>query len=170
MLYSILILFSATLRDNLDPFHNFDDATIWAALDDVELKSSVSSLDYYVDQGGVNFSVGQRQLICLARAILRNNKILLLDEATANVDPSTDALIQRTIRQKFKNCTVLTIAHRLNTIMDSDTVLVMDHGQAVEFDHPYILLKNESGHFTSMVKETGRTMSEQLKKYCKRGL
>ena len=161
------ILFSATLRDNLDPFHNFDDATIWAALDDVELKSSVSSLDYYVDQGGVNFSVGQRQLICLARAILRNNKILLLDEATANVDPSTDALIQRTIRQKFKNCTVLTIAHRLNTIMDSDTVLVMDHGQAVEFDHPYILLKNESGHFTSMVKETGRTMSEQLKNIAK---
>ncbi|XP_012146800.2 ATP-binding cassette subfamily C member 4 [Megachile rotundata] len=161
------ILFSATLRDNLDPFHNFDDATLWAALEDVELKASVSSLDYYVEQGGANFSVGQRQLICLARAILRNNKILLLDEATANVDPTTDSLIQKTIRQKFKNCTVLTIAHRLNTIMDSDEVLVMDHGQAVEFDHPYILLKNESSYFSSMVKETGKTMAEQLRNIAK---
>ncbi|XP_012172204.1 ATP-binding cassette sub-family C member 4 isoform X2 [Bombus terrestris] len=158
------VLFSATLRDNLDPFHDFDDATLWAALEDVELKLSVSSLDYNVDQGGANFSVGQRQLLCLARAILRNNKILLLDEATANVDPATDALIQKTIRQKFKSCTVLTIAHRLNTIMDSNKVLVMDHGKAIEFDHPYVLLKNEQGHFTSMVKETGKLMFEQLKK------
>lgn len=157
------VLFSATLRDNLDPFHNFDDVTLWAALEDVELKSSISSLDYTVEQGGTNFSVGQRQLLCLARAILRNNKILLLDEATANVDPTTDGLIQKTIRQKFRNCTVLTIAHRLNTIMDSDKVLVMDHGEAVEFDHPYVLLKNDQGHFTSMVKETGTVMSEQLK-------
>lgn len=158
------ILFSATLRDNLDPFHNFDDATLWNALDDVELKSSVPSLDYNVAQGGTNFSVGQRQLLCLARAIIRNNKILLLDEATANVDPATDALIQKTIRQKFKDCTVLTIAHRLNTIMDSDKVLVMDHGQPVEFDHPYLLLQNEQGFFTSLVKETGKLMHSQLKK------
>ncbi|XP_033343952.1 multidrug resistance-associated protein 4-like isoform X1 [Bombus vosnesenskii] len=158
------VLFSATLRDNLDPFHDFDDATLWAALEDVELKLSVSSLDYNVDQGGANFSVGQRQLLCLARAILRNNKILLLDEATANVDPATDALIQKTIRQKFKSCTVLTIAHRLNTIMDSNKVLVMDHGKAIEFDHPYVLLKNEQSHFTNMVKETGKLMFEQLKK------
>ncbi|KAG6794912.1 multidrug resistance-associated protein 4 [Apis mellifera caucasica] len=161
------VLFSATLRDNLDPFHNFDDATLWSALEDVELKMSISSLDYNVEQGGVNFSVGQRQLLCLARAILRNNKILLLDEATANVDPTTDALIQRTIRQKFKDCTVLTIAHRLNTIMDNNKVLVMDHGMAIEFDHPYILLKNDENHFTKMVKETGKVMFEQLKKIAK---
>lgn len=161
------VLFSATLRDNLDPFHNFDDASLWSALEDVELKTSVSSLDYNVEQGGANFSVGQRQLLCLARAILRNNKILLLDEATANVDPTTDALIQRTIRQKFKDCTVLTIAHRLNTIMDNNKVLVMDHGMAIEFDHPYILLKNEENHFTRMVKETGKVMFEQLKKIAK---
>ncbi|XP_076650867.1 ATP-binding cassette sub-family C member 4 isoform X2 [Halictus rubicundus] len=158
------ILFSATLRDNLDPFHNYDDASLWAALEDVELKSSVESLDYVVEQGGTNFSVGQRQLLCLARAILRNNKILLLDEATANVDPTTDALIQTTIRQNFKHCTVLTIAHRLNTIMDSDKVLVMDHGQVAEFDHPHILLQNARGHFTSMLKETGKLMFEQLSK------
>ncbi|XP_078033391.1 ATP-binding cassette sub-family C member 4 isoform X2 [Augochlora pura] len=158
------ILFSSTLRDNLDPFHNYDDAALWAALEDVELKSSVVSLDYFVEHGGSNFSVGQRQLLCLARAILRNNKILLLDEATANVDPSTDSLIQTTIRQKFKHCTVLTIAHRLNTIMDSDKVLVMDHGEAVEFNHPHILLQDEQGHFTSMLKETGKLMFTQLSK------
>ncbi|CAK9794749.1 ATP-binding cassette sub-family C member 4 [Anthophora plagiata] len=158
------VLFSSTLRDNLDPFHNFDDEALWAALEDVELKLSISSLDYNVEQGGANFSVGQRQLLCLARAILRNNKILLLDEATANVDPTTDALIQKAIRQKFTNCTVLTIAHRLNTIMDSNKVLVMDHGQVIEFDHPFVLLQNEKGHFTAMVKETGKQMFEQLKK------
>lgn len=157
------VLFSATLRENLDPFYKFNDADLWAALEEVELKESVDSLNYCVQQGGSNFSAGQRQLVCLARAILQDNKILVLDEATANVDPTTDALIQTTIRKKFKTCTVLTIAHRLNTIMDSDKVLVMDHGQAIEFDHPYILLQNNRGHFTSMVQETGKSMAEQLR-------
>jgi ATP-binding cassette subfamily C (CFTR/MRP) protein 4 len=157
------VLFSATLRDNLDPFRKFNDVDLWGALEEVELKNAVNSLDYCIEQGGTNFSVGQRQLICLARAILQGNKILVLDEATANVDPTTDTLIQRTIRKKFKTCTVLTIAHRLNTIMDSDKVLVMDHGQMLEFDHPHILLQNEQGHFNSMVQETGKLMNEQLK-------
>ncbi|EZA56728.1 Multidrug resistance-associated protein [Ooceraea biroi] len=157
------VLFSATLRDNLDPFHNFHDADLWGALEEVELKDAMISLDYCVEQGGSNFSAGQRQLVCLARAILQDNKILVLDEATANVDPTTDALIQSTIRKKFKSCTVLTIAHRLNTIMDSDKVLVMDHGRVLEFDHPHVLLRNEQGHFSSMVQETGKLMTEQLK-------
>nr|CAD7203693.1 unnamed protein product [Timema douglasi] len=159
------VLFSGTLRENLDPFDHFSDFDLWNALDDVELKDSYNSGDGLrskVTEGGSNFSVGQRQLICLARAILRNNKILMLDEATANVDPQTDALIQKTIRLKFADCTVLTVAHRLNTIMDSDKVLVMDAGRMVEFDHPYLLLQNQNGHFSKMVQETGKAIVDQL--------
>lgn len=102
--------------------------------------------------------------MCLARAILRENRILVMDEATANVDPITDALIQTTIREKFSECTVLTIAHRLVTVIDADRVLVMDAGQAVEFDTPYTLLKAEQGPkiFQSMVKETGKGLYDQL--------
>ncbi|XP_011494146.1 PREDICTED: multidrug resistance-associated protein 4-like [Ceratosolen solmsi marchali] len=160
------VLFSGTLRRNLDPFDEFADKVLWDVLEEVELKDAVmasgNGLYNRVLDRGSNYSVGQRQMICLARAILRNNKILMLDEATANVDPQTDSLIQRTIRNKFAPCTVLTIAHRLNTIMDSDKVLVMDRGRLVEFDHPHILLQNEYGQFTSLVKETGRAMYEQL--------
>ncbi|CAH0557993.1 unnamed protein product [Brassicogethes aeneus] len=157
------VLFSATLRYNLDPFQEYEDDQLWRALEEVELKDAASSLDFQVSEGGSNFSLGQRQLICLARAILRNNKVLVLDEATANVDPQTDHLIQKTIRTKFANCTVLTIAHRLNTIMDSDKVLVMESGTMVEFDHPHLLLQNPEGYFHKMVLETGPSMTLQLK-------
>lgn len=104
--------------------------------------------------------------MCLARAILRENKVLLMDEATANVDPQTDALIQQTIRVKFANCTVLTIAHRLNTVVDSDKILVMDAGKCVEFDHPHVLLEKEDEPriFYNMLKETGRGTFDSLKK------
>lgn len=164
------VLFSGTLRKNLDPFGEFKDEALWSVLEEVELKDSMvgsGGLDSKVYDRGTNFSAGQRQLVCLARAILRNNKILMLDEATANVDPHTDGLIQRTIRTKFAMCTVLTVAHRLNTIMDSDKVLVMDKGRMAEFDHPHLLLKNDYGLFTGLVKETGRAMSEQLMKIAK---
>ncbi|KAK7866066.1 hypothetical protein R5R35_013565 [Gryllus longicercus] len=156
------VLFSGTLRFNLSPFAEFSDAALWAALDEVELKDAVEALDAPVAEGGANFSVGQRQLVCLARAILRDNRILVLDEATANVDPQTDALIQETIRRKFGDRTVLTIAHRLNTIMDSDKVLVMDAGQAVEYDHPHILLQNKESIFYGLVQETDKSMAEEL--------
>ncbi|XP_055588089.1 ATP-binding cassette sub-family C member 4-like [Uranotaenia lowii] len=153
------ILFSGTLRSNLDPFEEKSDEELWNALEQVELKESVSSLagglECKMSDGGSNFSMGQRQLVCLARAILRNNKILVLDEATANVDPETDKLIQNTIRQKFSDCTVLTIAHRLHTVMDSDRVLVMDAGRVVEFGHPHELLHGPIGYLRRLVEQTG---------------
>ncbi|KAF5304472.1 hypothetical protein FQA39_LY09668 [Lamprigera yunnana] len=158
------VLFSASLRHNLDPLNKCDDKTLWKALEDVELKYTVDNLDQEVKEGGSNFSTGQRQLLCLARAILRNNKVLVMDEATANVDHQTDALIQNTIRKNFKDCTVLTIAHRLNTVMDSDKVLVMDAGEAVEIGHPFELLQNPDGYFSKMLKEAGVGMENKLRK------
>ncbi|EDW33917.1 GL21974 [Drosophila persimilis] len=157
------VLFSATIRYNLDPFERYTDAELWHALEDVELRGAIPGLDYMVTERGSNFSVGQRQLLCLARAILRNNKVLVLDEATANVDPQTDGLIQRTIRVKFQQCTVLTVAHRLHTVMDSDRIIVMDAGTAVEFDVPHLLLKKSRGHLRQMVEATG-SESDGLKK------
>lgn len=160
------MLFSGSLRFNLDPFSEKTDEELWNSLEQVELKAVVSSLaggiDCKMSDGGSNFSVGQRQLVCLARAILRNNKILILDEATANVDPETDKLIQETIRSKFVDCTVMTIAHRLHTVMDNDKVLVMDAGQVVEFAHPFELLQKSDGFFRRLVDQTGSATASAL--------
>lgn len=165
------LLFTGSMRDNLDPFHKNSDDDLWLALDQVELRSTVSALpnglNCKISDGGSNFSMGQRQLVCLARAILRNNRILILDEATANVDARTDKLVQRTIRENFGECTVLTIAHRLHTVMDSDRVLVMDAGEIVEFEHAYILLK-QNGIFKKLVDETGFSTSAQLLQMAKK--
>ncbi|KAG5878881.1 hypothetical protein JTB14_005772 [Gonioctena quinquepunctata] len=161
------VLYSGTLRYNLDPFGEYSDEDLYKAIEDVELKDPanvINRLENRVMDRGANYSVGQRQLICLARAILKNNRILMLDEATANVDPQTDALIQKTIRRKFVDCTVLTVAHRLNTIMDSDKVLVMDFGTIVEFDHPHRLLQDNNGIFYKMVSETGKATADQLRR------
>ncbi|XP_063678313.1 ATP-binding cassette sub-family C member 4-like isoform X2 [Bolinopsis microptera] len=153
------LLFSETLRINLDPFSEFTSEQLWDVLEKVELKVYVAAqtggLEMMVQEGGGNLSAGQRQLLCLARALLRDNKILVIDEATANVDEKTDQLIQSTLRDKFSDCTVLTIAHRINTIIDSDRVMVMDAGLLVEFDHPAVLLKNSDSIFYDLVKETG---------------
>lgn len=149
------VLFSGTIRDNLDPMCEYSDIDLWKALDDVKLKQCIPSLQFQISEGGANFSAGQRQLICLARAIIRKNRILILDEATANIDPHTDALIQATIREKFGSCTVLTIAHRLDTVLDSDKVMVISNGRLVEFDTPDTLMKNKDGVFHSLVVQSG---------------
>uniref|UniRef100_A0A674EUQ5 Cystic fibrosis transmembrane conductance regulator n=1 Tax=Salmo trutta TaxID=8032 RepID=A0A674EUQ5_SALTR len=154
------VLFTGTMRKNLDPFSQHTDEDLWNALQEVQLKSVVEELPNKMEtvlaESGSNFSVGQRQLVCLARAVLRKNRILIIDEATANVDPRTDELIQKTIRDKFRECTVLTIAHRLNTIIDSDRILVLDAGQIHAYDEPYTLLQNPDGIFFKMVQQTGR--------------
>uniref|UniRef100_A0A672ZTF0 ATP-binding cassette, sub-family C (CFTR/MRP), member 4 n=1 Tax=Sphaeramia orbicularis TaxID=375764 RepID=A0A672ZTF0_9TELE len=160
------VLFTGSMRKNLDPFNQHTDEELWNALQEVQLKSVVEELpgklETVLAESGSNFSVGQRQLVCLARAILRKNRILIIDEATANVDPRTDELIQRTIREKFSECTVLTIAHRLNTIIDSDRILVLDAGRIHAYDEPYTLLQDEDGIFYKMVQQTGKQEAAAL--------
>lgn len=162
------ILFSGSLRSNLDPFEEHKDDAIWNVLSQVELKETVSALtgglEAKISDGGSNFSLGQRQLICLGRALLRKNKILVLDEATASVDYETDSLIQKTITSEFADCTVLTIAHRLHTVINADRILVMDSGKCVEFDHPYNLLKDENGYLTNLVNESSSSRLTEIAK------
>ncbi|XP_064405656.1 multidrug resistance-associated protein 1-like [Halichondria panicea] len=153
------VLFSGTLRVNLDPFDTNTDQEVWSALESAHLSTFVSSLEkglqHEVAEGGENLSVGQRQLVCLARALLRKTKILVLDEATAAVDLETDDLIQKTIRTEFADSTVITIAHRLNTIMDYDMVMVLDSGRIAEYDSPTGLLSDHKSAFYSMAKDAG---------------
>ncbi len=150
------VLFSGTLRINLDPFAAYSDEEVWKALELSHLKEFATSLEnglqHEISEGGENLSVGQRQLLCLGRALLRKTKVLVLDEATAAVDLETDDLIQATIRKEFKGCTVLTIAHRLNTIMDYDKIMVLDKGLIKEFDSPQNLLDDQDTIFYSMAK------------------
>ncbi|XP_064537333.1 multidrug resistance-associated protein 1 isoform X2 [Drosophila montana] len=151
------VLFSGSLRSNLDPFEVKTDDELWKALELSHLKAFAKSLtaglNHEISEGGENLSVGQRQLVCLARALLRKTKVLVLDEATAAVDLETDDLIQKTIRSEFRECTVLTIAHRLNTILDSDKVIVLDKGQITEFAAPNALLADPKSAFYSMAKD-----------------
>jgi len=116
-----------------------------------------SQLKFPIIENGENLSLGQRQLVCLARAILRKSKVLILDEATASLDLETDLFIQNTVRKEFANCTVLTIAHRLSTIIDSDRVMVLDKGVVVEFAKPAELLEDPNSIFTNLVQSTLKT-------------
>ncbi|KAL4457987.1 hypothetical protein ABPG75_012852 [Micractinium tetrahymenae] len=153
------VLFSGSVRTNLDPYSRHSDAQLWDALGHVALKEVVGALpeglSARVAENGENFSVGQRQLLCVARALLRQPRVLVADEATASVDSETDSLIQRTIRREFKDCTVLTIAHRINTILDSSKVLVMESGVVKEFDSVPGLMGRAESTFKSMVIEAG---------------
>ncbi|XP_049415408.1 ABC transporter C family member 2-like [Solanum stenotomum] len=161
------VLFSGTVRFNLDPFNEHNDADLWESLERAHLKDVIRrnslGLDAEVSEAGENFSVGQRQLLSLARALLRRSKILVLDEATAAVDVRTDALIQKTIREEFKSCTMLIIAHRLNTIIDCDRILLLDSGQVLEYDTPEVLLEKEGSAFSRMVQSTGAANAEYLR-------
>ena len=168
-------MFIGSIRYNIDPLKKYTDKEIWNALRDVKLYDHVNSLknklDTKVGYESSIFSVGQKQLICLARVVLMDNKIIFLDEATANVDFETDQFIQNTLKKKFRKHTVFTIAHRLSTIMDYDKVVVMDNGKVVEFGDPYLLivkdtdddgLTRQDGVLTSMILETGEESSRAL--------
>lgn len=149
------VLFVGTIRYNLDPpGHYSSDADLWQALSKCHMKEKVESLegklDAMVEENGKNFSMGERQLLCLARTLLRNSKVLVLDEATASVDTRTEVLVQHTIREWCRDCTVLSIAHRINTIWDCDKVLVMEQGKAVEFNQPSVLLQKSHSKFKAM--------------------
>ncbi|KAJ2657570.1 Canalicular multispecific organic anion transporter 1 [Coemansia sp. RSA 1199] len=169
------VLFEGTVRENLDPEHAYTDAQVWDALRRTQIDNLVTKpsgvyvkasengrgkwiagtgLDKWVESDGCNFSVGQRQLLCLARALLWRRRIVVLDEATASVDAQTDAIMQEIIRTEFKHCTVITVAHRLNTIMDCDRVLVMHEGRAVELDTPDQLLADQNSRFAQLVRNT----------------
>lgn len=150
------MLFIGTVRTNLDPWDQYSDAQIWEALEKTHIKEMISQLPHLlhseVMENGENFSVGERQLLCVARALLRNSKVLILDEATAAIDTETDRLIQETIRCEFGSCTTLIIAHRLNTVMSCSRVMVLDNGQISEFDSPAALLADENSRFRAMVE------------------
>ncbi|OBZ84683.1 ATP-dependent bile acid permease [Choanephora cucurbitarum] len=168
------VLFTGTLRSNLDPFGQYDDAILWAALkrshlinepirdmsaashsDNSSASTSIITLDSAVTENGSNWSQGQRQLIALARALVKRTSLIVLDEATSSIDFDTDQQIQETIRKEFNNSTLLCIAHRIRTVADYDRILVLDHGQVKEFDSPYMLMKKEDSIFHQMCQRSG---------------
>lgn len=160
------VLFVGTVRSNLDPFHRSTDDEIWKALDAVHLSERIrgypSKLETPVIENGKNFSLGQRQLFCIARAILSKTRILVLDEASSALDMETDQLIQETIKTAFVDLTVLTIAHRLNTIIEADKILLMDGGKLIEFEEPIKLLDDKQSSFYNLVSQTGPAASKKL--------
>ncbi|XP_058750304.1 ABC transporter C family member 8-like [Vicia villosa] len=149
-------LFKGSIRTNLDPLGMYSDDEIWKAVEKCQLKETISKLpsllDSSVSDEGGNWSLGQRQLFCLGRVLLKRNRILVLDEATASIDSATDAILQRVIRQEFAECTVITVAHRVPTVIDSDMVMVLSYGKMVEYDEPSKLMDTNSS-FSKLVAE-----------------
>ncbi|XP_048586332.1 ATP-binding cassette sub-family C member 4 isoform X2 [Nematostella vectensis] len=165
------LLFSSTLRRNMNPEQNNDDSEIWGVLEEVQLKNYVAQLpqglDTCIDAGSMMFSVGQRQLICLARAILHRTKVVVIDEATANVDSMTSKIIWGAINRRFRDCTLIVIAHRLFPVMDADVIIVLDAGRIRELDTPYNLLQDPHSHLTHMVIDTGAYEERKLRELAK---
>ncbi|CAF0703150.1 unnamed protein product [Brachionus calyciflorus] len=159
-------LFIGTIRTNLDPLNEYPDNVLWDALEQVQLKEAIKEmkdgLESEVHKGGSNLSVGQKQLICLARAIIKKSKILIIDEATANVDFKTDAMVQGAIRECFKNCTVITIAHRLHTIIDNDRILCLAKGHIQSFGRPYDLINDEETILHDLVYSLDKQERDKL--------
>ncbi|GMF36683.1 unnamed protein product [Phytophthora fragariaefolia] len=153
------VLFKGSLRAYMDPFDEFTDADIWSTLEKVDMKAQVSALEgqlsYELSENGENFSVGERQMLCMARALLTRSRIVVMDEATASIDHATERKLQEMIKRDFQDATVLTIAHRLGTVLDSDRILVLSYGRVVEFDSPRNLVKGERGVFYELAKEGG---------------
>ncbi|XP_057338415.1 ATP-binding cassette sub-family C member 5-like isoform X4 [Microplitis mediator] len=149
------IIFNGSIRYNLDPWKVKTDEEIWSALEKTKLKNKVitmpGQLNAFVDSGGSNMSMGERQLLCLARVLLRKNKIIILDEATASVDPITESIVQTTIQEEFSDCTIMIIAHRLQNVLSCDRILVMENGKILEFDTPSKLLDNPDSEFSKMI-------------------
>ena len=143
-------LFQGKLRENIDPLNHYTDKEILNIGDLIQFKLTIDLLDMEVKEGASNFSIGEKQLICITRALLRKCKIITLDEATASIDFKTDIIIQKVIKDVFKDCTVITIAHRINTILHSDRIMIFDQGKLVAFDHPNKLKKNNI-HFKNLV-------------------
>jgi ABC-type multidrug transport system fused ATPase/permease subunit len=160
-------MFSTTVRQNLDPFKNHTDEELWEALAKCQMKEVVKGLkgklNFYVAERGENFSVGQRQLLCIARALIRKPKVLMLDEATASIDQESDTFIQKTIREAFGDITVITIAHRINTIIDSDKVLVMEEGKIAEYDSPKNLLNQKDSMFSKLINNMGEEAANHMR-------
>ncbi|CAK4717993.1 unnamed protein product [Aphanomyces euteiches] len=153
------VLFKGTFRNYLDPFSEYADEELWQALKKVGLDDLVGSMDgkleAILEENGENLSVGERQMLCMGRALLSESKVVVMDEATAAIDAETDAKLQKVIKTEFKDATVLTIAHRLDTVLDGDRIMVLDAGRIVQFDTPMRLIAKGQGHFFQLAKEGG---------------
>ena len=172
------VLFSGSLKSNIDPFNEYSEKQIENALEKTHILEALKSrvainaslndvLNQDIDENGGNLSLGQKQLLAMSRALLRNSKILLMDEATASIDEKTDNLIQKMIKEDFKNTTIITIAHRLNTIIHYDRLLVIDMGKIIEFDSPINLMQNENGLFYKMVNVQGKEFAKKMENLAK---
>ncbi|XP_050516731.1 ATP-binding cassette sub-family C member 4-like [Diabrotica virgifera virgifera] len=146
-------IFSGTIRSNIDPLCEFKEKDLWNALQTVAINDSITTLEQPTNSNLLTFSSGQKQLLCLARALLRKNRIVVMDEATANMDHETDKLLHKIIQENFFDCTILTIAHRLHSVLGCDKVMVLDRGEIKEFGEPTRLLENKEGIFYNMVQQ-----------------